>query len=189
MEMNRNEKIVCGIGVNDVKKCEKQIYATWNHMLDRCYSQKCQERNPTYKGCFVCSDWLTLSNFRSWFLQSNWKPGLALDKDITNRNNKEYGPTNCSFVSVRVNSLIVDCGATRGNWPIGVYLNKPTQKYIAQIRINGKLKHIGRFSSPSEAHEAYKIEKLAYMKVVAEEELAAGNITKSVYEALVNWMI
>lgn len=183
------KKLVYGVGYNDVKKCEKKIYVTWMHMLERCYSQKRQEKRPTYIGCSVYSEWLTLSNFRNWFLQSNYKPGLALDKDIINKNNKEYGPDNCSFVSQRVNLLILDSGASRGECPVGVHFNKRVQKYQAHIGINGKANHIGYFSTPEEAHEAYKIEKLAYMKVVAEEELAAGNITQSVYEALIDWTI
>lgn len=183
------KKLVYGVGYNDVKKCDKKIYDTWTSMLRRCYSSKSQEKHLTYIGCSVCSEWLTLSNFRTWMLQSNYKPGLALDKDITNRNNKEYGPANCSFVSQRVNSLITDSGAARGEWPVGVCFNKPSQKYQANIKINGKQKHIGYFSTPEEAHETYKIEKLAYMKIVAEEELGAGNITQEVYQALINWTI
>lgn len=183
------KKLVYDVGVNDVKKCEKKIYDTWRSMLRRCYSSKYQEKKPTYTGCFVCSEWLTLSNFRNWMQQSNYKSGLQLDKDIINKNNKEYSPSNCSFVPARVNLLITDCGAARGVWPIGVCFHKRDQKYKATIQINGKPKHLGLFSTPEQAHESYKIEKLTYMKVVAQEELAAGNITQEVYESLINWEV
>lgn len=183
------KKLVFGVGVNDVKKCEENIRHLWKNMLTRCYCQKYQERQPTYIGCYVCSEWLTLSNFRTWFLQSNYKHGMELDKDILDKNNKEYGPDKCSFVGRRANALIVDSVSQRGLYPLGVHLNKRVNRFVAALKVNGRKKHIGYFSTPEEAHEAYKIEKLAYMKVVAEEELAAGNITQAVYQALINWEV
>ena len=38
----------------------------------------------------------------------------------------------------------------------GVYFNKPSNKWVAHIRINGKLKHIGLFKTEIEAHNAYQ---------------------------------
>ena len=37
----------------------------------------------------------------------------------------------------------------------GYYFNKPNNKYKAQIRINGKQKHLGSYDTPEEAHAAY----------------------------------
>ena len=37
----------------------------------------------------------------------------------------------------------------------GVSFDNRRNKYVAQIRINGKRKHIGRFKTEAEAHAAY----------------------------------
>ena len=183
-------KKVCGVGVADIRKKDNLVvYKIWQNMLNRCYNQKVQEKKPTYIGCSVAEEWHRLSNFNAWFLYSNYKPGLQLDKDITNKLNKVYGPDSCSFVSSRVNKLITDAVAARGKWPVGVSFNKPADKFKAKISISGKLKHLGYFSTQEAAFSAYKIAKEAEIKRVATEELAAGNITKAVYEALMKWEI
>lgn len=45
------------------------------------------------------------------------------------------------------------CGCK--NYPIGVQFYKPLNKYVAKISFNKKQKHIGYFSSITEAHQAY----------------------------------
>ncbi|ABN77126.1 Pathogenesis-related transcriptional factor and ERF protein [Rhodobacter sphaeroides ATCC 17029] len=37
----------------------------------------------------------------------------------------------------------------------GVHFHKPTSKFQASIRHNGKKIHLGPFDTPEEAHEAY----------------------------------
>jgi len=44
----------------------------------------------------------------------------------------------------------------------GVYFDKYANKYKAQIQINNKVKHLGRFDTAEEAHEAYKKSALEY---------------------------
>lgn len=183
-------KLLYGVGIADIRKTDNMVvYQIWHSMLNRCYNQKLQEKYPTYIGCSVAEEWHRLSVFKSWWLQSNYKPGLQLDKDIIIRKNKVYGPDNCNFVSCRVNMLIVDCAASRGIWPVGVCFNKQREKFQANIAINGKRKHLGLFSTPEAAFSCYKVAKEAEIKRVAAEELAAGNITTAVYESLMVWEI
>ena len=106
--------MVYGHGINDTSRGwmtandkNQRIYRTWKNMLCRCYSEKYQEKHPTYKGCSVCNNWLMLSNFirdlkfidgydEEKFLNGN----LCLDKDIkSNGENKEYSLNNCLWVS------------------------------------------------------------------------------------------
>ena len=94
------KKLVCGVGINDAgyvvmefetiivdgKRKRKRVWAcpyhqTWKGMLERCYSTKFQERNPTYIGCTVSKEWLVFSNFRAWMMTQDWQ-GKHLDKDI-----------------------------------------------------------------------------------------------------------
>ena len=67
--MHGNRSLICGVGVNDANYATSgkrmcPFYRRWINMLERCYSEKFQEKNPTYRGCSVCEEWLTFSNFK-----------------------------------------------------------------------------------------------------------------------------
>src|SRR5690554_2141716 len=146
-------KLVCGMGINDAdyvvmkretigyvngKRKQKTVwvcryYNTWVKMLERCYSAKYQERNPTYKGCSVSNDWLKFSNFKSWMEKQDWE-GKQLDKDLLFEGNKTYSAETCVFISPMVNTFVNDSGATRGKWKIGVYWDKGTNRFKSQCR-------------------------------------------------------
>jgi len=157
-------KLVYGTGVNDAdyivtpvingKIFHCPFYVKWNSMLKRCYSEKFQNKYPTYIGCSVCDEWLIFSNFRSWMKKQNWQ-GNDLDKDIAISENKIYSPDTCIFVSHAINVLLTDSAAARGNNPKGVHLNKQINKYQAKCKINGKQKHLGYFNTAELASEAY----------------------------------
>ncbi len=112
--------VVYGKGINDMYRSwrtenEKnfRIYHTWANMLCRCYSEKYQEKHPTYKGCTVCKKWLLLSNFIEDYRLIDgydenkfFKGELCLDKDIkSNGKNKEYSLINCMWVSKTENTI------------------------------------------------------------------------------------
>ena len=91
--------LVYGVGINDMprgfcsyykngKQIVEHFYKTWKNSLERCYSFKYQENNPTYKGCSVCEEWLTLSNFKEWYDKQYYVKGFQLDKDIIKAGNK-----------------------------------------------------------------------------------------------------
>jgi hypothetical protein len=44
----------------------------------------------------------------------------------------------------------------------GVCFEKRRQKFVARIRIDGKLKHLGYFATAAAAHEEYKIAAVKY---------------------------
>ena len=78
-------KLVCGVGVNDLgyrtqveewvtknggKRIRKTVflckyYTVWISMLRRCYSKKHLESNPSYIGTSVCSEWLSATVFKN----------------------------------------------------------------------------------------------------------------------------
>jgi hypothetical protein len=144
-------------GINDMTGMSStKYYAAWIDMLKRCYSDKYLEKYPSYKGCSVCPEWLYLSVFHAWMqAHDGYRDGLELDKDILVFGNKVHSPQTCLFVSHAVNVLLNDRGATRGEWAQGVYFDKPMRKFRAEIRIDGKLKHLGYFDSEDEAEETY----------------------------------
>lgn len=89
--MRKKPKLVYGVGINDADYPTTQrekvngewkitwrclYYDRWVSMLTRCYSSKCHEKQPTYKGCSVCDEWLTFSNFRKWMEQQTGRDVL-----------------------------------------------------------------------------------------------------------------
>ena len=78
-----------------------------------------------------------------------------LDKDIKVPGNKIYSPERCLFLPKSINLLLNGCAARRGDYPKGVNLFKRNGSFIAKISIDGKRKHLGYFSTPELARQAY----------------------------------
>ena len=111
--------MVYGVGVYDMPRgwrtesdLNKRIYRCWYDMIRRCYDNKYQTKQPTYKNCYVCDRWLTFSNFledihkitnyTEWIEDRNYQ----LDKDIkSNGINKCYCVENCTFATKSDNSI------------------------------------------------------------------------------------
>ena len=138
---------VYGVGINDTDYVfETKEYKTWRNMLERWYCKKTQDKFPTYKGCTVCDEWHTFSNFKRWF-QSNYIDGWELDKDILSINNKVYSPQTCCFVPRELNSCL---RRSVVNKEVGIYTTK-LGKYIATINVDGKRRYLGTFESFEDA--------------------------------------
>ena len=185
------DKLVYGAGVNDLgyrtqvmeevtknggKRIRKSVftckyYAAWKDMLQRCYSKKYLERKPSYTGTSVCSEWLSATAFKKWMEQQDWH-GKSLDKDIIAPGSKLYSPETCAFVLNATNLFVTASDACRGECPIGVDLFKRTGKYRASCRnpFSGKLEHLGYFSTPEEAHEAWRKRKHELAQLVEDTE-------------------
>lgn len=118
--MKKQKGIVYKHGINDMpngwtteNEWNKRVYKKWYSMLQRCYDEKWLERHPHYEGCFVCDEWLKLSNFvkdivkidNYFFWLNNPNKRIALDKDIkSNGKNKCYCLEECMFVTQKENS-------------------------------------------------------------------------------------
>ena len=195
-------KLVHGVGVNDAdyvvqrkettgyvngKRKQKLVwicpfYRAWTSMLERCYSIKFQERNPTYVGCSVSEEWLTFSVFKNWMEKQDWQD-RQLDKDLLFEGNKVYSPETCVFVSRMVNMFTLDRGAARGAWPIGVNWHKGKNKFRSSCSnpFTKKREYLGLFTCEQEAHQAWLERKLELAK-----ELAAIQTDERVAEALIS---
>ena len=126
--------LVYGVGINDAdyrvqeNKCYTNnlgkratevlwrcpYYDRWYGMIRRCYSERELSRFPTYKGCSVCEEWLTFSNFKSWMEQQDWE-GKHLDKDLLIYKNKVYSSETCVFVDYKVNLFIIKGSTSKSN--------------------------------------------------------------------------
>lgn len=159
-----------GDGLHKVTKGGKrtQAYRAWSSMFLRCYDHKFHISNPTYVGCTVDIRWYNFQNFANWFY-ANYKDGYELDKDIKFQDNKIYSAFRCCLVPKFINGLLTSRGRDRGSLPIGVIYHKAAKKFVAQINLRGKRKHLGCYDTPFKAFKAYKIAKEDYIKEVAEE--------------------
>jgi len=171
---------VFGAGINDAdyvvsptgpdgKQVLCPYYNTWKGTIERAYSPKHHDRRPTYIGVTVCEEWHSFMTFRAWMMTQDWQ-GKQLDKDIIAPGNKVYSPDTCVFVSPALNTLLLDCGAARGEYPIGVYWNKQTRKFRARVSTAGRDKHLGYFTCPHEAHMAWRKAKVRLIREAAREQ-------------------
>jgi len=190
--MKRKTKLVSGIGVNDadyavtgytkingssrrIWSCP--IYLSWCNMLRRASPGDYQNKFPTYSGCSVADEWLSFSSFSAWMLSQDWENN-HLDKDLLFPGNKEYRPDRCVFVSPRVNIFIIDSGASRGIWPIGVHWVARDKKFQASCRnpFSNKQESLGLYLSPEDAHRAWRRRKhehaLRYAEMQSDPRIA-----------------
>ena len=193
-------KLVCGKGVNDrsrpavVDGKHVKQYDLWKSMLQRCFSEKYQNKYPTYKGCSVSDNFLNYSFFYDWCQEQvgfgkvddkgrSW----CLDKDILFAGNKLYSEDTCIFVPQEINLFFNDRGNSRGDYPIGVYFHKQRGKFMAYCKVNGKLKNLGLFNTQQEAFAVYKPFKEALCKQLALKW--QHEIDERLFNAMMNWQI
>lgn len=164
------KSLIYGVGLNDADyPVDRRVsgahvrcpfYVKWASMIQRCYSDIYKKKSPAYEGCYVCDEWLTFSNFKSWMEKQDWQ-GKELDKDLVKLGNKTYSPETCAFVDLATNVFTTDNQAKRGNWPIGA--SWCTKDFIFTSKCNNpftkKKEHLGHFKDAQSAHLAWKKRK------------------------------
>lgn len=85
--------------------------------------------------------------------------GLQIDHIDGNRSNNFL--SNLRVVTSQQNN----CNRTAAK---GCYFHKPTQKWLAKIKLDGKSKHLGYYSTEAEAHQLY-LETKAIYHIIKEE--------------------
>lgn len=168
-------RLVQGVGSNNREYPTKvngkltKEYHLWSDILNRCYSPRCQQKQPTYIGCSVSENFKNYSYFYEWcqnqigFGQENYH----LDKDLLFKGNKYYSENTCVFLPRELNSLLILRKACRGNLPLGVSTHKG--KFRVQCCTNKSSDHVGHFDTTEEAFQAYKQAKEEYIKTQAEQ--------------------
>lgn len=184
------------IGIGD-ETCTINIlmYKCWESMIERCFSEKYKEKQPTYKDVTCCDKWLNYQNFAKWYYDNFYQienERMELDKDILLKGNKIYSPDTCIFVPSRINSLFVKCDKARRDNPIGVNYRKDNGKYVARCNIlNSNMKneriYLGQYLTSNEAFNVYKQFKENYIKQVADKY--KNKIPNKLYIALYNWIV
>lgn len=180
-------KAICDLGINDFDTAlegeSKRIYHIWRAILKRCYSEDGHKKQPTYRKCTVCKEWLLFSNFYNWFI-SNQIEGWCLDKDILVKGNKEYAPDKCCFVPNEINVLFNKHQNKRcRSGACGVF--KKGNRFYAVSSMFGKNIYLGGYNNIEEAKAAYKKGKEIYIKSVAEKW--KDTLSDKVYNALIKY--
>ena len=191
------KKLVHGVGINnadyevrglkvvDGLMCRPMCpyYSAWSSMLNRCYGKKYQQIKPTYIGCYVCAEWLTFSNFKSWMEKQNWK-GKHLDKDILVYGNKEYSPTKCMFVDPLVNTFFSDAAAIRGEFQVGVCFSKSKSGFIAYCGnpFTKRRDYLGVHKNEKSAGAAWLKRKMEHAdKIIESQDASVKEFIKNFY--------
>ena len=194
------KKLVCGVGFNDktrpvfVDGKNVKEYDLWTGMLERCFSEKCQTRRPTYRGCSVSDNFLNYAYFYDWCHKQigfgkvdekgrSWQ----LDKDLLFVGNKTYSETACVLVPQEINLFFNEYGNARGKYPLGVYFNKASGKFQARCCVNGVRRSLGHFNTPQEAFAVYKPFKENLCKQLALKW--QHEIDSRLFNAMMKWSV
>lgn len=172
-------KPVYGFGKNDAdykvyitidgKMHTCPYYLKWIGILQRCYDKSFHDRQPTYKGCAVCDEWLAFTNFRRWMASQSWK-GKELDKDLLVPGNKIYSPVTCCFVSSRINSILTYNRNKKSGLPQGVRVCESSGKYLVKSTSGGVSTSLGSFLTVGSANIAYRNLKAKQIRDIAKGE-------------------
>ena len=165
-------------------------YGLWQNMLTRCYNDTYKNKQPTYIGCEVSNNFKSYEYFYEWcqnqigFNVEGWQ----MDKDLLVKGNKVYSENTCVFIPSEINSLLINCTASRGRYLIGVYWSKTANAFVARVRRNkGCSEHLGLFNTEIEAFNAYKTAKESFIKEQANRW--KSQIDPRAYEALMNYEV
>lgn len=197
---NPYHKSVCGVGYIGEGKYKKsnngkhtKVYDTWVAMINRCYNPYYINKHLTYIDVTVCEEWHCFQDFGKWFEKNYYEienEVMHLDKDILIKGNKIYSPETCVFVSNNINMLFVKRQKCRGEYPIGVYMDKKINKLCVRCCVfdkeknRGITKYIGKYNTIETAFLAYKNFKEKHIKEIADEykDLIPEKLYKAMYE-------
>lgn len=165
---------------------QSTCYKRWKEMIGRCYN-KTSSGYESYgaRGVTVCKEWLNFQNFAQWWEENCYNEQYQLDKDVLNKNSKQYSPENCCFIPREINTMLTSRRSERGDLPMGVRLKDG--HIIAQINYMGTKKHLGTFNTVEEAFAAYKKAKETCIKEYADKY--KDSLPSKVYNALYNYIV
>ena len=190
-----DKKLVMGVGKNTERVkfngVHTKEYLLWRSMLFRCYNDKNMKKNDCYKICHVAEEWLDFTTFKNDIREMVGfnRDGWHLDKDILKKGNNVYSKDTCCFVPKEINTMLTY--RKTGTNPNFVGVTKifcnSFVRYKVMSRDGGKSVYLGRFTSETEARNAYVLFKKSVISKIAEKYKA--EIDTAVYNALINFEI
>lgn len=175
----------------DAYTAHSRSYGLWGGIKTRCQEGgSFQRKEPTYIGCI--NGFSDFQEFAEWATAQHGysevdhqRMPFQIDKDILLPGNKIYGAETCCFVPRRINSMLTSSKALRGDLPVGVSFHKSRRKFSAYCNTGTRMKYLGLYLNPEDAHRAWQIEKSAVIKsATAEYEQGRGS-NPGVVEALI----
>lgn len=188
-------KTVLGVGyLGDGKynyMDDRYVYKAWSHMITRCYDEKYSAKFPTYKDCYVDERFHNFQVFAEWYYSNTWIDAKhVLDKDILIKGNKVYSPDTCILVDSRINAMFTKCNSIRGEYPIGVSIDKRYNKLRGYIYTEDNKRTMRYCDTIEEAFNMYKSTKEQYLKRVADEyKNKYPNFPQKLYDAMYKYEV
>lgn len=140
-------------------------YIIWQHIKDRCRNPK-SDNYFRYgaRGIKVCDRWLKFDNF---YEDMGKRPegGYSIDRID---NDKDYEPSNCRWATQRVQNINRGLRSTNTSGVKGVNRNGSGNRWVASIRLEGKLKYLGAFKTIEGASKAREAAEIKYYKPLLE---------------------
>lgn len=127
-----------------------RLYKIWSEVKSRCKS------NDSYKHLSVCDEWQRFEAFRDWAMASGYSEDLTIDRKD---NELGYSPDNCRWATPLQQSQNKRSYKGSKSKFKGVNLIVASSKnpWRAQIKVNGKNRHLGCFATEEEAARAYDV--------------------------------
>lgn len=155
----------------------------YHNMYDRCYRESYLQKNPKYRGCTICDEWLNDHEaFYNWVAENYYiidGEQIDLDKDILVKGNKIYSPKTCIYAPHSINTFYENM------------IRKPTLlpsgRYQMQMQVGGKRVTIGTFDTEEEAKLEFIKHKEAAL--IAKADLYKDKIPAKLYDSMVNFKL
>lgn len=181
---------VYGIGVvgEDVRSDKEGVaerpYTVWRGMLQRCYGETTQLKQPTYAGCTVEKSFLYYPTFKAWLIKQPYYDSLELDKDLLVKGNKVYSPDTCTMLPDEINSALASI-SQYGCCSLIRYSRRTNCYELDLTHIQQGLEEL--YNTYKEAFSAYKVFKENQLQVLAEKW--KNYISPEAYRALISYSI
>jgi len=150
---DRNKTMIFGKKYKVRSFRDNKLYYLWQNINQRCY-YKIAVNYKYYggRGIRVCIRWRrSFKAFYNWAINNGYKKGLDLDRIDNNGN---YTPSNCRFISRKINCCNMRLRSDNKTGYIGITLPKNRNNFTKKYRagIGGKYnKCIGYFEISKEA--------------------------------------
>lgn len=194
--LKKKSKKLLGVGVNDFTQSIQNIdgkiiwqYRLWANILYRCYKgDKCLG----YRNNTIDEKWLSFNSFyddisKIPFNERYETHSYQVDKDILSKGLHHYSNDTVCFIPQQLNKILTLRTNARGQYKLGVSLDKKSNKFRAQINKNGKRYVIGWYDNQDDGYIAYCNAKNAYIHVIANQY--KNDIDIIVYNKLIRFDI
>lgn len=138
---------------------KSRLYNIWRSMKKRCYLETCKDyERYGALGVTICNEWLSgFEKFKDWALDNGYEDDLSIDRIDAYGN---YEPNNCRWANNNVQARNIRLKKTNTSGHHGVTM--VGNKWVSNIKVDGKSIVLGRYDVLEEAINARKEAELKY---------------------------